>query len=96
MIRYTYYFESTRTGMDSYGQVFFIEASKNGQTLKTIEIFKKKEVTFSDTKKKSILISNPLLVSDEINDYSGNLTLKEVKSLVSQIDNTTIFSKTYK
>jgi hypothetical protein len=95
MVTFKYIFSETKTHFDAYGDTFFIKAYKDGSLLKTIEIFKKEEVVFRDTKKKGIVIYNPDLKSELINDFSGFLTEKEVKALVAQVDNKIIFSQTY-
>lgn len=95
MVTFKYYFSETKTKFDAYGETFFIKAYKEGKVLKTIEIFKKEEVVFRDTKKKGLVIYNPNLESQSINDFSGFLTEKEVKALVAQVDNKIIFSRTY-
>ena len=95
MVTFKYYFSETKTNFDAYGETFFIKAYKDGKVLKTIEIFKREEVVFRDTKKKGLVIYNPNLESESINDFSGFLTEKEVKALVAQVDDKIIFSRTY-
>jgi hypothetical protein len=90
---------NTKTGLQAFEETIFIVAKKNNKTLKTIELYSFQKTYFGDEVKAAnvILPQRPLNIFEMLHDGQDVfLSKNEVSNIINQVDNITIFSKTYK
>jgi len=91
-ITYEFFSERTKTGKETYGHTIFVYAIKNRKTLKIIEFYGLRKTENNGT---FVISPNSLKMPFEFEGELIEISKNEVKALVSQVDNKTIFSQTY-